>query len=314
MASFRLCDNFDQLQIAIRTLSAASTIYFDCEGYELGHYEGRLAIISMGVLERDQGEDRLSIFLIDVLAFRGKRKSKHLIPIFDIIRSDTIVKVVFDGRSDASELLHGSNVTLRRVVDLQVADITSREKRGETQEQRFERLRGLLPRREIEENKSLLRQVQRLNGLVPALLEHGVDVGPKIKIDHSKWMQRPLDTEYQRYAAEDVHLLLLLHRALLENGLINESIEEQSGRYVMQHAKERPSSLDIYSRHGFLPLGVLHDTKTSGSLVFCIRCHKTLPPNCFPAKNKSKRAQPTVCYVCRAVYLRDQWVQSWRKK
>ncbi|CAG8781916.1 15757_t:CDS:1, partial [Acaulospora colombiana] len=168
-----MCDNFDQLQIAIRTLSAASTIYFDCEGYELGRTDGRLAIISMGAIEKEQGEERLSTFLIDVLAFQGKRKKKQLIPIFDIIQSSTIVKVVFDGRSDASELLHGSNVTLRRVVDLQIADITSRKQRGETTLRRLERLRGFLPRREIEENASLLRQVQRLNGLISALVEHG---------------------------------------------------------------------------------------------------------------------------------------------
>jgi exonuclease 3'-5' domain-containing protein 1 len=180
MVEFRLCNTVDHLQVAIRALSPASTVYFDCEGDELGQAGGSLAIMSLGVIEKEQGEEHLSIFLIDVLAFQGKGRSIYLNPIFDILESESIVKVVFDGRMDSSELLHGYNVTLRRVIDLQLADVTSREKRGETRLQRLERLRSVLPKREVEENASLLRQVQKLNGLIPALLEHGVKVGPKI--------------------------------------------------------------------------------------------------------------------------------------
>ncbi|CAG8616226.1 5007_t:CDS:2, partial [Acaulospora colombiana] len=257
MASFCLCDTFDLLQAAIHTLSAAPTVYFDCEGYELGQQRGSLAIISLGALTTDQEKEELSVFLIDVLAFRNKGEVKHLDPIFKILQSDAIVKVVFDGRMDASELYHGYNVTLQRVVDLQIADIVSRSRRGESTVKQLERLRGSLPRREIEDNGSLLGKVQKLNGLVPALLEHGVNVGSKTRIDHSKWMERPLVEEYQNYAAEDVVLLLLLHEALMKKKLIDGLIEVQSGRYVTQHAKERPSPCDIYNRHGFLPLGIL---------------------------------------------------------
>ncbi|CAG8616237.1 5008_t:CDS:2, partial [Acaulospora colombiana] len=92
-------------------------------------------------------------------------------------------------------------------------------------------------------------------------------------IDHSKWMERPLDSEYQRYAAEDVHLLLLLHNALLDKNLIGRATEEQSGRYVMQHAMERPSPVDIYSRHSFLPLGIVQgpqDNRKSGKLDYVL--------------------------------------------
>ncbi|PVF93121.1 hypothetical protein CPB86DRAFT_801486 [Serendipita vermifera] len=286
MAYFSLCDTIDLLDVAVRTLSAAPTIYLDCEGYELGREGGSLAIISMGALETEQGEEYLSVFLIDVLAFRSRGQTEHLKPIFSLLQSETIVKMLFDGRMDASELRHGYDVNLQRVVDLQIADVVSRGRWGEGFVQQLGRLRGSLPRHEIERNGFLLRKVQKLNGLVPALLEHGVDIGPKIKIDHSKWMQRPLNNDYQHYAAEDVVLLLLLHEALLKKKFISGFIEEQSGRYMMQHSMERPSPFDIYSCHGFLPLDILSTRSATEAFGFCIRCNRSLSLECFPARDK----------------------------
>jgi exonuclease 3'-5' domain-containing protein 1 len=177
--SFHLCDNAEKLQIAIDALSTASMVYLDCEGNELGQSEGSLSIISLGVIEPRQGEWCLSIFLIDVLAFHG-REIEFLYPILFILQSNAIVKVVFDGRMDASEFLHGYGILLRRVLDLQIADIISREIKGETQTMQLNRLKGSLPRRELVKNEGLFKSVHKLNGLVSALMDHGIMSGSKI--------------------------------------------------------------------------------------------------------------------------------------
>jgi exonuclease 3'-5' domain-containing protein 1 len=192
MASFHLCDTEETLQQAIKAVSKTPIVYVDCEGDDLGQSENSLAIISLGVFEPqpDDPEWSLSIFLVDVLAFKGD-KAEHIAPIFDMLQSKDIVKVVFDGRMDACEFLHGHNVTLRRVVDLQIADVTSRERRGEDIEMHLERLRSSLPPREIEENGYLFTSVHRLNGLVSALIEHGIETGPKISKPRFPWTSCP---------------------------------------------------------------------------------------------------------------------------
>jgi exonuclease 3'-5' domain-containing protein 1 len=112
-------------------LSQHSHIILDCEGRTLGAAGGKLSLLNLGVSqEDDDGDEHLSIFVIDVLAFQ-KNKAVHLAPIFDILKSEDIFKVVFDGRMDSSELLHGHGVKLNNVLGLQLADVLSREKRGE---------------------------------------------------------------------------------------------------------------------------------------------------------------------------------------
>ncbi|PVF93123.1 hypothetical protein CPB86DRAFT_790458 [Serendipita vermifera] len=315
MASFYLCDTVESLQTAIKALSAAPIVYLDCEGDDLGQSENGLAIISLGVFEPqpDDPEWSLSIFLVDILAFKDD-KAEHIIPIFDMLQSDTVVKVVFDGRMDACKLLHGHNITLRRTVDLQIVDVTSRERRGEDIEKRLGRLKGTLPSREIEENGYLYRSVHRLNGLAPALMEHGIDVGPKIRLDHSKWMQRPLDVDYQHYAALDIRMISLLHKIFSELDLIGAEIEEQSARYLKLHTKGRPSPDDIYNCHGFLPLGVLKEVQPNADLATCTGCQRSLSPDCFPIKDKRKHVQSTACFVCRAAKIYHTFSKNWKKK
>jgi exonuclease 3'-5' domain-containing protein 1 len=172
-STMALCSTPESLRAAVETLSGSSHVFLDCEGHTLGSVGGKLSLLSLGVVLDKDGERRLSTFLIDTLAFQGPN-SHHLIPIFDILRSEVVFKVVFDGRMDASELLHGHGVHLKNVLDLQVADILSREQRGEGIEKRLRRLAEFLPEDEIRRNRTQYLQVQKLNGLESALEEHGV--------------------------------------------------------------------------------------------------------------------------------------------
>lgn len=174
MASYRVCTTLESLQAAADVLLQHSHIILDCEGHKLGEVGGKLSLLNLGVShEDDEGDEHLSIFVIDVLAFQND-KAKHLIPIFDILKSESIFKVVFDGRMDASELFHGHGIKLNNVLDLQLADISSREKRGEGIDRQLRRLQGFLPPYELARNPAMYTSVQRLNGMASAIREYGI--------------------------------------------------------------------------------------------------------------------------------------------
>jgi len=174
MASYRVCTTPDSLQAAADVLLQHSHIILDCEGHSLGEAGGKLSLLNLGVShEDDGGDEHLSIFVIDVLAFQND-KAKHLIPIFDILKSENIFKIVFDGRMDSSELLHGHGIKLNNVLDLQLADISSREKRGEGIDRQLRRLQGFLPRYELARNPAMYSSVQKLNGMASAAREYDI--------------------------------------------------------------------------------------------------------------------------------------------
>jgi exonuclease 3'-5' domain-containing protein 1 len=175
MNPYTLCDTLELVDQAVRTLSQSSVIFLDCEGQVLGQTDGILSLIGLGVThENMDGDIELSIFLVDVLAFaHNSDMALYLRPLFEILSSEAIHKVVFDGRMDASELLHGYGVQLRGVLDLQIADVMSRKKRAETLDKQLYRLLGFLGKHELLQNRNLYMYVHRLNSLQGALKEHG---------------------------------------------------------------------------------------------------------------------------------------------
>jgi exonuclease 3'-5' domain-containing protein 1 len=310
-----LCSTPESLQAALGTLSGRSHVFLDCEGQTLGAVGGKLSLLSMGVVLDRDGERCLSTFLIDALAFQGSNW-RHLAPIFDILRSESVFKVMFDGRMDASELLHGHGVQLRNVLDLQVADIFSREKRGESVEKRLGRLVGFLPEDEIRRNRAHYLQVQKLNGLESALEEYGVlsdgkgcELGPiycdsfverLVDVDHSRWLRRPLEKSALRYAAADIHKICLLYETFVKSGYITpDSLVRQSALYIALHAKGRPNGIDKYNRHSLLPLALLTEPQAV-PVVQCRGCRRNLPVSAF-AQSESIVGTNVACFVCKAL-------------
>ncbi len=110
--------------------------------------------------------------------------STQLRPIFDLLESNDICKVFFDGRKDYSALYHEHHVTLQNVRDMQLADVVSRTVRGETQYGRAKRLYGFLHPPEVR-GQQFYENVQMLNGLRKCIEEHGIDV-PKATLQAGK--------------------------------------------------------------------------------------------------------------------------------
>lgn len=85
-------------------------IYVDCEGKNLGCPGGKLGLVQVGV------EDET--YIIDVI------KYKEALPALKKVLEDKrLIKIMWDGRNDFSELWHGHRIHLRNVIDLQLVRI-----------------------------------------------------------------------------------------------------------------------------------------------------------------------------------------------
>ena len=168
-AQWTVCSDATTVTNAVETLRAYSHIAFDCEGHSLGESEGYLSIISLCAIQSTETEP-IHVFLIDTLAL----DSETIRPVFDLLRSDEHTKVIFDGRKDWSELYHRYSVRLTRVLDLQLADIESRAKRGEGLQEQLNRLSPFCPRNEVQSQPKLFRMIHRLNGLELCAKEHNL--------------------------------------------------------------------------------------------------------------------------------------------
>src|ERR1700761_3343590 len=161
-----LCDTPTKLQEAVAALSSTTSFAFDTEGRKLGTTYGKLSLISCRLLS---GAFAGSTYLVDVLPL----SKGDLQPLFSILSDPSVTKIVWDGRMDYSELLHGFGITLRGVLDLQLADVRSRSLRGEGQAQQFYRLSSgrYINRREWAKSPQQYSRIHRIQGLKGAARE-----------------------------------------------------------------------------------------------------------------------------------------------
>ncbi|CCA75581.1 hypothetical protein PIIN_09571 [Serendipita indica DSM 11827] len=317
--SHQLCDNHESITSAIAKLSNANILFIDCEGKDLGSQGGTLSTLGLGIYNSPDGyynsrEGELTIYIVDVLAFQrpcsGSLDNKHanaqpdlLRSIFDLLASSVVLKIGFDLRMDASELLHGYGVRLTCVLDLQVADVVSRTEEDEVRS--LQRLMGrFLPAQEILGNRELYKKVVKLNGLDGALMDQGIKTIPKKRVDHSRWMLRPLSERYVSYAAEDICLIYSLYTAIRDNGKVSlmDAVARSEG-YIQYHASCRPSKDDIYQRHGLMPLDEHGDLDTKRTRL-CAGCKRRLSSSQFPSLKSGVGI--AYCFVCYAVNRRGK--------
>lgn len=99
----------------------ARHVYLDTEGFELGTAVGKLSIVQLG-LPSALAPRAVDVFLVDVLAL----PAAALRGLWAVLEDASLVKVVWDGKQDFSELLHAEGVELAGVLDLQIAELLGR--------------------------------------------------------------------------------------------------------------------------------------------------------------------------------------------
>ena len=165
-----LCVDDRSFEDAIDAIKSSSELILDCEGENLGHQGSSLSLISLRTIDSESSKT----YLFDAISITNDT----LRPLFDILQSHSVTKIVFDGRMDFSELYHGRGVDLHNVLDLQLVDVDSRRQRGEDEDEQLGRLSPYLHRREIMGQVSSYSKVHKLCGLEQCLREHKlIDVG-----------------------------------------------------------------------------------------------------------------------------------------
>ncbi|KAF8915164.1 ribonuclease H-like domain-containing protein, partial [Mucidula mucida] len=269
-----LCNDVTSLEEAHSDLRTNSTLIVKCEGRNLGETGGALSIMTL----RTTTSTALRTYIFDTIYL----SSTQLRPIFDLLQSNDIRKVFFDGRKDYSALYHEHHVTLQNVLDMQIADVVSR---GEDRDDQARRLYGFLHPPDVRgqpflnANAPMYANVQMLNGLRKCVEEHGLDISMVISlsVSHPLWMERPLTDQHLRYAASDVLLIHALYNHFIENTLLDlVKLPSQSMRYVSMWRNNQPKS-DV--AHPLLPLGILREP--SYPTAECISCKRTLSVEAF---------------------------------
>lgn len=164
-----LCNDSSSLADAVAAVKSASVVVLDCEGKDLGAKGGTLSLISLQALEPETSRT----YLLDAISLT----KDQLNPIFNMLQSSSVTKIVFDGRMDFSELHHGYSIYLRGVLDLQLADVDSRHQRGEDDKKQLSRLVPFLHFREISGQPGSYSAVHKLCGLEQCIREHEIITG-----------------------------------------------------------------------------------------------------------------------------------------
>lgn len=188
-----LCDGRDSFVSAVATLSSSRTLYFDCEGVHLGTVGGTLSTITIRSAPSSNNSpqsDRIvnaQTFIFDMISLAQQQQPFSLKPLFALLTSPKILKVVWDGRMDSSALHHYFKVDLRNVLDLQLADVRSRALQEPTIQEHVKRFGGGVdPRTLSDENSAIYTylHVDRLSSLFRAVEEHQ----PSVRDQHKRGM------------------------------------------------------------------------------------------------------------------------------
>ncbi|GAW01746.1 3 -5 exonuclease and kh-i domain-containing protein [Lentinula edodes] len=250
---FILCDTEASFSSAVSLLEPSSSLIIDCEGLDLGVNGGALSLVCI----RSMAPQISQNFLFDFVALSALRCS--LQPLFSLLTSPTILKILYDGRMDFSALYHGYNMELVNVIDLELVDIKSRFTRGETPEKHKQRLMRCFSYKQVNNVRSAYKykDVHVFQGLGSCLIEHGCKAtSPKKHVDHELWMTRPLPNEYLQYAAHDVEIIDALHSHFVQAGYIDQDIPAQSQRFVSIWSDAPPQPGNNYRSNPLLPLEI----------------------------------------------------------
>ncbi|EIM90484.1 uncharacterized protein STEHIDRAFT_154302 [Stereum hirsutum FP-91666 SS1] len=333
-----LCDDAASCTNALSSLSSCTTLILDCEGVDLGTADGELCLLTLqavapqinpspAITTDPPPSESPPVYIFDITTL--KRINHDLQPVFRLLTSPSILKIVWDGRMDYSALHHSSDlhVDLNHVLDLQVVDLHSRTVRGEGKADHLKRLRdGCVLARLLQRDDAWwrYRNVRRVSSLLQAVKEHrpeGFERFKKDRVNHNLWSTRPLPAEHLKYAATDIHMIASLHAYFLARKYITPKSREplltESERYITYWSDRQPSGVtrNYFEQNPFLPLELIDDPgplRRGGRQTnepehepatvkkMCKKCKRALSQGSFNRAGWTKTSL-RCCWVCWAV-------------
>ncbi|KAJ6626693.1 hypothetical protein B0H10DRAFT_1998138 [Mycena sp. CBHHK59/15] len=205
---------------------------------------------------------------------------------------------------DHSALFHGHSTAMANVLDLQLADVSSRTVRGEGMEKQLARFSPYFSVGEITSNRAHYTKLHRLLSLSNAMKEHRIrDARTGGVADHAQWMRRPLSSSGLQYAADDVYNISLLFDHFLQQGYIDPSLPARSLKYVRLWSDAPPHPTDVYRSHPILPLEILEPPPPAPPMIMCTGCHRDLRRPSFPSTSPPNQMR---CFVCAAIIVKTR--------
>ncbi|KAF7358030.1 3'-5' exonuclease domain-containing protein [Mycena venus] len=291
-----ICDSAASVAVAIPILRAQPALAITCQGYDLGYQGGFACILSFATIERPS-----QVFHFDLITLNRVT----LQPLFDILRSPSVTKAVFDGRLIASALLHQWDVELVNALDMQLADVTSRKECAERQLSRLSDVdhdSGLflpdISRSIVHAHPEWYQSLIRLNEAETCTKEHGIEAGSSVwrrLIEHTAevWAARPLSSWACKYSTDRVYLISAIYGDFKDKGYITPALAAQSARYLSLHRAQMPK---LGSGHSFpiLPLGIITAMPPARTRL-CKTCGRAF------IEGDTREDDGVYCLVCFAV-------------
>ncbi|KAF9493838.1 hypothetical protein BDN71DRAFT_1590801 [Pleurotus eryngii] len=283
---YTLVNSKDGLAKAMTHLQEANRVVLDLEGLDLGEVGGALSVI---ILRPIGSKLPSKTYIVDIMQL----PIDDLTPLFDLLRADTPVKVVFDGRKDFCELHYTYDVDLGKTLDMQIAEIRMRVLQGQTPLEQVRLYPIWLRSRAISRpsDYTLVHNIIALDHCAKRLL---VSYSDKAKVNHSLWLRRPLDVQFLQYAAHDAYLIELVYGAFERRGTLDRELEETSQRYISIWSDKKPEQSDIYRQHPLLPLNILTYSPPSPLDRRCAGCQRLLPSSCFTSTSLKENLLATI--------------------
>eukprot|EP00794_Sanderia_malayensis_P000811 gene811-106_t len=218
---FILVDEFEDVKTLVRKLETCERFAFDCESVKLNRFN-KVSVINICL------EDG-TIFLIDVQKIGEIPLGLKL-----VLESESIIKVMFDCRSDSDSLLHQHKIRLSGIEDMQIMRYMF-EYPGKTPERKLSSFRWSVGH---------YLSCNQQSRLVEAMISN-----------YSAWGRRPLANSLLEYASYEISLFFPLREKMKQNcpATLHE-IQQISGR----HADKRRNGRYTEGRqNGYMSPGVI---------------------------------------------------------
>ncbi|KAI0080490.1 hypothetical protein K474DRAFT_1615686 [Panus rudis PR-1116 ss-1] len=285
-APYTYVHDYQTVHNAAQILSKAPYLVLDSEGESLGTTGGALSVFCLG------GSGKIFVFDALFLTDPSKKSIKSLL---DLLVNPAIPKVMWDGRCDFMELFLSYGVHLQGVVDLQIAEITSRSLRGEKEFNRIGRLAGRsngFSREILKKNRELFANIHVVSGMSDIVnkyqLGQGIAKDDVVVAMHragesSRWMERPLSHTLMQYAANDIFLIDAVFKFFAQsNYLPVPQIVNMSDRYVsLYNSRVQKDSETELGANRYVMMDALMDSPPGTPFFTCHRCTRVIPLSGF---------------------------------
>jgi exonuclease 3'-5' domain-containing protein 1 len=185
----------EQVLSAVDFLKQSTFVYLDTRGVNVGYTDGRLSLICLGTFQLEV----LHIFIFYNSPVTGLAPTVAPVDssidneppalpafksLFDLLSSEQMTKVMWDGRSDYVEVRDRYGVGVQSIIDLQIVELVSRfEIRTESPTEHFERVAKRFSHRNAGKHNVVTREIHILSPMQEYAQQHNID----IKFGNGTW-------------------------------------------------------------------------------------------------------------------------------